>query len=225
MKKILLLFVSGIFLFSFINIVPKNNTAPGCSGRGCHLFESNLVTVVPLNNLQFQVTVNGVKAGKKVGGELVDIQGKVVDFVGKTKTNPFILSAPRSGEYTINAGFEKLTLKWDSVKVNLAATNLCFPAPARTRCSFELYPNHPNPFEKETIIKFSLPKAANIELKIFTINGGVIRHLAQGYYQAGVHYVRWDGRDDFGRPSRSGVYLYEIKSKAHCIARRMDLLK
>jgi len=42
---------------------------------------------------------------------------------------------------------------------------------------------------------------------------------------AGLHAVRWDGRDDSGRELSSGIYLYELQSGGRRVARKMSLLK
>ncbi len=50
--------------------------SPGCSGSGCHTFQDNSVTVVPLSNLQVQISLTGNSGN--VGGELVNSSGTVV---------------------------------------------------------------------------------------------------------------------------------------------------
>ena len=81
-----------------------NGTSPGCSGSGCHTFQDNSVTVVPLSNLQVRITLTGTTA--KVGGELVNSSGTVVAVINSTSSNPFILTAPSEGTYLINAGYK-----------------------------------------------------------------------------------------------------------------------
>ena len=221
MLTILLFIVSSAFLArpSF------NNTAPGCSGGGCHSLQDGIVSANILNNLQIEITVTGVTANRAVAGELVDINGNVVDFNNGTTTNPFTLTAPQTGLYRINAGYKNPNLRWDSTMVELTPTKLDIPTPNNNRSTFELYPNHPNPFNSETMIRFSLPKNADVEVNIFNINGQHVRSLVQGRYTAGIHTLRWDGRDDRETPVSSGVYICQIKSGDILIVRKMTLSK
>lgn len=224
--KVMMVSISVFIMFSAFLAKPSfNGNAPGCDGSGCHTFQNGIVSATILNNLQIQVTVTGVQSGKEVAGELVNGNGGVVDFIDKTSTNPFVLTAPQAGTYRINAGFKDPSRLWDSTTVNLTTTKLDIPTPSNTRSTFELYPNHPNPFNNETIIKFSLPKSAKVKIQIFTINGQLIRHLVQGRFPAGIHSFRWDGRDDRGTLVSSGVYLYQINSGENLIVRRMTFSK
>ena len=118
-KQYLLLIVLIILSLPFyLSSEPGfNGTSPGCSGSGCHTFQDNSVTVVPLSNLQVQITLTGTTA--KVGGELVNSSGTVVAVINSTSSNPFILTAPSEGTYLINAGYKSPALRWDSTHVNV----------------------------------------------------------------------------------------------------------
>jgi len=216
-----LLIISSAFLAN----PSRNGATPGCSGGGCHSLQDGIVSANILNNLQIEITVTGVTANRDVAGELVDINGNVVDFNNGTTTNPFTLTAPQTGLYRINAGYRNPNLRWDSTMVELTTTILDIPTPTNTRSTFELYPNHPNPFNSETMIRFSLTKNADVEIEIFNINGQHVRSLAQGRYAAGIHTLRWDGRDDRETLVSSGIYLCQIKSGENRIVRRMTLSK
>ena len=49
--------------------------------------------------------------------------------------------------------------------------------------------------------------------------------LVQGRLEAGYHRITWDGKDGFGRPVSSGVYLYRFVNKEWTQTKRMLLLK
>ena len=77
---VLLIFTLGTIL----NAEPGfNGSAPGCSGSGCHSFQDYIVSVVPMSNLQVQVTLSGTTS--KVAGELVDENGNVVDVINRVE--------------------------------------------------------------------------------------------------------------------------------------------
>lgn len=215
--------VVSVFYSNVISEPSFNGSGPGCAGSGCHSFTDGLVTAVALNNTDIEVTVSGTS--NKVGGELVDLNGTVVDVINSTDSNPFILTAPQAGEYIINAGFKKPSRDWDSAMVAINITGITPPEPAASIQKFDLYPNHPNPFNSETMIRFSLPSAGNVDLTIYNIRGQVVKHFASNYYQAGVHSLRWDGKNDNGVVSPSGIYLVEVRSGEQRSVRQVVLSK
>jgi flagellar hook assembly protein FlgD len=77
----------------------------------------------------------------------------------------------------------------------------------------------------ETEIRFQLPEASHVVVKIFNINGEEIRTLVDTPYQAGYHRVRWDGKDKHGNPAASGVYLYQLQAGSFSQVRKMSLLR
>jgi hypothetical protein len=115
-----LLLTALITIFVTFNLQSEpgfNGSSPGCSGSGCHSFQDNNVSVVPLSNLQVQVTVTGNTGN--VAGELVNSGGTVVAVINSTSNNPFILTAPSEGTYLINAGYKNPSRRWDSTHVTL----------------------------------------------------------------------------------------------------------
>ena len=119
MKKQYLLLTVLIILSLpyYLSSEPGFNSGPGCSGSGCHTFQDNSVTIVPLSNLQVQISLTGNSGN--VGGELVNPSGTVVAVINSTSSNPFILTAPSEGTYLINAGYKSPSRRWDSTHVNL----------------------------------------------------------------------------------------------------------
>ena len=90
---------------------------------------------------------------------------------------------------------------------------------------FALLQNHPNPFNPETEIRFALPQASHVVLKIFTMIGEEIRTLVDEQREAGYHSVNWDGKDENGHPVASGVYLYQLRAGSFSQVQKMNLLR
>jgi hypothetical protein len=218
----ILLFISQII---FIAASPKriNRTSFGCEGTGCHVASRNIFQVVPQNNYKIKIVFNNKKLGILKGAELIDSRGKVVDFVESSFQNPLILSAPAGGTYTIYGAIKTDELKCESEKITFGNRNFNIPDISSTLSKFELYSNHPNPFNKQTIIKFSLIKADFVELDIFTGDNKFVRNLVKSNYKAGIHHVVWDGLDQYNRPVSSGLYFYHIKTSDNSQTRRMVL--
>jgi hypothetical protein len=90
---------------------------------------------------------------------------------------------------------------------------------------FSLNQNYPNPFNASTIISFNLNKAGAIDLSIYDILGRKVKTLVSGKMLAGHHEIIWDGKDDSGDKTASGVYLYKLEAEGNSSVRRMTLLK
>ena len=82
-----------------------------------------------------------------------------------------------------------------------------------------LLANYPNPFNPETWIPYQLAEPAEVMLRIYAINGALVRTLALGHQPAGIYQTRtraayWDGKNAFGEPVASGVYFYTLSTES-----------
>ena len=77
--------------------------------------------------------------------------------------------------------------------------------------TYRLLQNYPNPFNPETQISYQLPQSGLVTVNVYNMLGQKVRTLIDKNQEAGVHFVRWAGRNDFGQPVSSGVYLVEIQ--------------
>ncbi|MDP2365682.1 MAG: T9SS type A sorting domain-containing protein [Ignavibacteria bacterium] len=81
--------------------------------------------------------------------------------------------------------------------------------------NFNLFQNYPNPFNPVTTIKFSLPEAGNVKLKIYNILGQELKTLVNEYREAGTYTINFSaigGSASGGDASNlnSGMYIYRI---------------
>jgi 3-phytase len=76
---------------------------------------------------------------------------------------------------------------------------------------FELLQNYPNPFNPVTNIRFSIPRAANVELVIYDIIGRKVSTAVNDLYSAGTYVVKWQARDASGNSLPSGVYFARLQ--------------
>ena len=90
---------------------------------------------------------------------------------------------------------------------------------------FALYGNYPNPFNPMTKIGFSLPEAQPVRLGVYTVDGRRVATLVNEVRGPGLHEVLWNGRDDAGRQSASGVYFYRLDAGPRSEVRKMTLMK
>lgn len=92
--------------------------------------------------------------------------------------------------------------------------------------AFVLYPNYPNPFNRGTVLSFSLPEARpEVELTVYDLLGQKLAVLVEGSRGSGFHSVAWDGRDDSGRPLASGSYLYRLRAGPYRAVGKLMLLR
>ena len=85
--------------------------------------------------------------------------------------------------------------------------------------------NFPNPFNPETRILFRLKEAGTTYLAIYNLRGQMVRQLANGHLDSGVHSVTWDGKDANGKMVPSGVYLYLLRVNGFETIRKMEFIK
>ncbi|MFH2056084.1 MAG: FlgD immunoglobulin-like domain containing protein [bacterium] len=90
---------------------------------------------------------------------------------------------------------------------------------------FSLGQNHPNPFNPETVISFSLPQSGQVKLEVFNILGERVLVLADELLPAGNYRYTWDGKDSQARRAPSGIYLYRLSAAGLSSTRKMLLLK
>jgi photosystem II stability/assembly factor-like uncharacterized protein len=86
--------------------------------------------------------------------------------------------------------------------------------------SYKLEQNYPNPFNPTTNIRYSLPKASNVTVKIFDILGHEVMTVVNGYQNAG-NYVETVNASSLA----SGVYFYTIKANNFTETKKMSLVK
>lgn len=85
--------------------------------------------------------------------------------------------------------------------------------------------NYPNPFNPETTIRFSIPDKGEVKLSIFNIKGQKVKTLLNSNMPAGKHSIVWDGKNDNGRLSASGIYFTRIEHAGKVKINKMIMLK
>ena len=75
---------------------------------------------------------------------------------------------------------------------------------------FAVSPNYPNPFNPATQIRYALPQAGKVTLRIYNLLGDEVRIFDEGEREAGRYRLTWDGKDSRGHNVASGVYLYRL---------------
>ncbi|MBT5803003.1 MAG: T9SS type A sorting domain-containing protein, partial [Gemmatimonadetes bacterium] len=88
-----------------------------------------------------------------------------------------------------------------------------------------LHQNFPNPFNPSTEIRFDIPTARNVKLRVYNQLGQTVRTLVQSRMKAGTYRIKWDGRTEAGHGVSSGVYFYSLEAGQYSQIRKMTLVK
>ena len=70
--------------------------------------------------------------------------------------------------------------------------------------------NSPNPFNPVTKIRFAVSKAGKYTLRLYNVQGALVKTVASQHYDVGTHEASWDGRTTNGGKAASGVYYAKI---------------
>ncbi len=65
----------------------------------------------------------------------------------------------------------------------------------------------PNPFHNRTRLSFALPADGYVEVKIYNIQGRLVKTVYRGDKPRGLHHFAWDGRNDRGLTVSGGMYF------------------
>lgn len=74
---------------------------------------------------------------------------------------------------------------------------------------FTVTQNYPNPFALQTKVDIVMPEADKIELKIYDIQGRVVKNVLNEYMNAGKHVIQMDLSN-----LPPGIYIYKVSSSS-----------
>jgi flagellar hook assembly protein FlgD len=64
-----------------------------------------------------------------------------------------------------------------------------------------------------------------VDLRVFDLNGRLVRSLVGKELDAGKHVVEWQGADERGERVKPGVYFYRLVTPGFSEMRKMMLLQ
>jgi hypothetical protein len=79
----------------------------------------------------------------------------------------------------------------------------------------------PNPSRGIVALEFSLPIAADVSVGVFDVQGRRVRTIESGHRAAGIHQLRWDGKNESGAMSASGIYFARVEYGSHTLISRI----
>lgn len=179
--------------------VPLDAGLAGINLRSVRLANANVVWAVGDGGLVAQTADGGTTwtvSGLGVSDDLLGIdfvqgQGVIVGKAGK--------------------GFKFTTTLVDVREAN---------PPGQFPAAFVLEQNYPNPFNPTTIIKFSLPEAGHVTLRVYDVLGREVKSLVSEFMSSGHYETTF-----VATGLASGVYFYRLTSGGFSLTRRLVLLR
>ncbi|MCZ7602804.1 MAG: T9SS type A sorting domain-containing protein [Melioribacteraceae bacterium] len=90
---------------------------------------------------------------------------------------------------------------------------------------FEVYQNYPNPFNPTTKIKYTVPDAGFVTIKVYNILGQLVNTLVNTEMNSGVYEIVWNGKNNYGSQVSAGVYIYRVTAGKNIAVKKMILIK
>ena len=95
----------------------------------------------------------------------------------------------------------------------------------RSPYTFDLQQNYPNPFNPVTTIEYSLANTQTVRLTVYNIMGRQVVTIVDEEKPAGKYLVKWNGRNQNGTLSGSGLYFIKIDAGDFVKTHKMMFLK
>ena len=73
----------------------------------------------------------------------------------------------------------------------------------------------PNPFAEGTVISYQMAAQGPVSIKIYNVEGKLVRTLVDGKVDAGTHSVIWNGIDNSGKVAARGVYFCCMQARGY----------
>lgn len=117
-------------------------------------------------------------------------------------------------QYLVSQNRDLVVSNWDPGKGNYVFYNQNPPvaiAAAQEKPGTTQVQVYPNPFNQRCSFRVQLETRAIVGLKIFDVNGRLIKTVLRGKLPAGVHRISWKGDNQTGAPVSSGMYFYRYR--------------
>jgi len=177
----------------------------------------NILDSVPSNFVIFPdfrlgtVSFPGTSGGGSVYGQFVRKAYSLNAFAGQTVWIGF--------RYCTNTSIDGYAVYLDDVMVGRPNVGVN-PINSNVPNKFTLEQNYPNPFNPVTNIKFSIPKATNVQLTIYNSMGQEVKKLVNEFKNAGAYSVDFNASE-----LASGTYFYKLETNDFTETKKMTLVK
>jgi len=88
-----------------------------------------------------------------------------------------------------------------------------------------LYEVHPNPFNKQITIRYSISSTGKVTLIIYDISGRLVKTLANENMKPGFYTINWNGMTDKGTKAMVGIYFCRLETDKSILTQKLTLLR
>jgi len=129
----------------------------------------------------------------------------------------YVVAVDRAGNILQSASILKFSVTYKTGII--ASTSIIIPE------EFKIHQNYPNPFNPTTTICFDVPFLSTVEIRIFNLNGQLVKRLASGERPPGRFELKWDGKNDQGGVLTSGIYMCQMIAKDYIDIIKISFIK
>ena len=90
---------------------------------------------------------------------------------------------------------------------------------------FYVSSNYPNPFNPTTRFYIDVPEAGNLSVKVYDVNGKLVKELINTYVNKGRVQSRWSGKNEFDMMSPTGIYFLQVETSSNYHVQKLALVK
>jgi len=176
------------------------------------------LTNIPISSIVYSFAVSGTNifAGTGVGVLLSTNNGRNWTQVNNGLTCTYVNALAVSGTNifagTYRSGVWKRPLSEFTTDVSKEIKGL--PQ------EFTLFQNHPNPFNPNTVISYSLPSDSKVKLIVYNTLGQKVKILENEFKNAGNYSVTFNASE-----LPSGIYFYKLETGQFSQIKKMILIK
>ena len=91
--------------------------------------------------------------------------------------------------------------------------------------AFRLVAVRPNPFNPSTLVTYEVAGREKVELRVFDVQGRLVKTLVDGIIEPGVHSAHFDGRNEGGQDLASGTYFLELTAGTKRLTEKLSLVR
>jgi endoglucanase len=160
--------------------------------------------------------------GLMSGGPDSHLEDAVLAARFNNTTPPAACYADDQGSYASN----EIAINWNAPLVfvsgffNESPATSVYQDVSRVPLQYSLDQNFPNPFNPTTNLRFALPSASFVTLKVYDLLGRELATIVNGNRAAGTYTVSWDAS-----AYPSGVYFCRMQGGNFVVTKKMSLVK
>ena len=90
---------------------------------------------------------------------------------------------------------------------------------------FYVSSNYPNPFNPTTNFYIDIPASGKLAVKVFDVNGRMVKELINTQVNAGRVQGQWSGKNQFDMLSPTGIYFLHVETATNYHVQKLALVK